>query len=45
MHKQFKSYNANFHIDGLLDADVRDLPSFQKTTKACAEEFFLNPQR
>ena len=37
-----KYYNANFHGDGLLDPDVREVRLFKKTTKARAKEFFLN---
>ena len=42
IHKQMKYYNANFHGDGLLDPDVREVRLFKKTTKARAKEFFLN---
>ena len=35
-----KYYNANFHGDGLLDPDVREVRLFKKTTKARAKEFF-----
>ena len=38
MHKQIKYYEVDFHSDGLLDTDVREVPSFQKKTKACGKE-------
>ena len=45
MHKYVKSLNANFHSDGVLDPDVREVSSFQKTTKACAKEFVFTQQK
>ena len=43
MHKQIKYYEVDFHSDGLLDTDVREVPSFQKKKKACDKEIFSHP--
>ena len=45
IHKQIKNYNANFHNDGFFDTDVREVPSFQKNTKAFGKEIFSHPSR
>ena len=36
-----KYYDADFHSDGLLDNDVREVSSFQKKTKAYTSEIFF----
>ena len=45
MHKQVKYYNADFHGDGLLDNDVREVLSFQKKTKAFGKDLLFPPRR
>ena len=39
-----KYYNADFHSDGVLDtADVKEVFSFQKKTKAFGKDIFSQP--
>ena len=45
MHKQIKYYNANFHSDGLLDNDVREVPLFLKKEKNIWKGHFYQPHR
>ena len=35
-------YNAKFNSDGLLDTNVREVPSFKKKQKHLARTFFSN---
>ena len=43
MHKEIKYYEVVFNSDRLLDTDVREVPSFQKKTKACGKEIIFPP--
>ena len=43
MHKQIKYYEVDFHGDGLLDTDFREVPSFQKKTKVYGKEILFPP--
>ena len=36
---------TDFHSDGLLDNDVREVLSFQKNTKASGKDIFHTPQK
>ena len=44
MHKQIK-HNGNFHSDGLLDNDVREVNLFQKKKNVFGKDILLPPRR
>ena len=45
MHKWIKRHNVNFHSDGLLDNDAREVPLFLKRNKTFGKDTFYPPHR